>query len=113
MGESYYKEMDEDAFDVVVKYTKAKELIQVKDYHRVGGRIDMCEALTTLIEEGKAEGKIEGKIEEIEFGRQEGEREFALLTGYLLEQNRTDNLLKAINDIDYRKTLYKELGIDE
>lgn len=60
MGESYYKEMDEDAFDVVVKYTKAKELIQVKDYHRVGGRIDMCEALTTLIEEGKAKGKIEG-----------------------------------------------------
>lgn len=99
----YYKEMDEDAFDVVVTYTKAEELVQVKDYHKKGGGIDMCEALTTLIEEGRVEG--------IELGRLEGENSFAMLTERLLQQNRTDDLLQAIKDLDYRKILYGEFDI--
>lgn len=104
----YYKEMEEDAFDVVVRYTKAKELVQIKDYHKRDGGINMCEALTALIEEGRAEGKAEG----IELGKLEGENSFAILTEQLLQQNRTEDLLQAINNVDYRKILYREFKIN-
>lgn len=60
-NDSYYREMEEDAFDVVVTYMKAEELIQVKDYRRKDGKVDICEALTTLIKEGEVRGKAEGE----------------------------------------------------
>jgi len=51
-----YKEMDEDAYDMAVEYTNAKELMTVKSYYGKDGKVDMCEALTALIEDGKKEG---------------------------------------------------------
>lgn len=101
MNDRYYQDMDEDAFDVVVTYTKAEELIQVKDYHRKDGKVDMCEALTTLIKEGEVRGKAEG------------EECFAILTEKLLRESRTEDLLKATSDKKFRKELYRELGIEE
>ena len=55
-----YKEMDEDAYDMAVEYTNAKELIAVKGYYGKDGKVDMCEALTALIEDGWKEGIKEG-----------------------------------------------------
>lgn len=104
-NDSYYGEMDEDAFDVAVNYTKAQELIQVKDYYRREGKVDMCEALTTLIKEGEIRGKAEGKAE--------GEECFAMLTEKLLKEARTEDLLKATGDKEFRKELYRELGIQK
>ena len=54
-----YQSMEEDAFDLAVHYTASKELVQVKDYYTKGGSVDMCRALTELIEQGRAEGKAE------------------------------------------------------
>ena len=55
-NDEYYKNMEEDAFDVAVQYTNATELIEAKEYYEKEGVVDMCKALTELIEEGRAEG---------------------------------------------------------
>ena len=64
-GDEHFKQMEEDAYEVVTNYVKAEELIQVKEeYSREDGKIDMCQALKELIEDGRMEG--------LEAGREEG-----------------------------------------
>ncbi|MED9903089.1 MAG: transposase [Lachnospiraceae bacterium] len=53
-----YRELEEDAFDVAVSFTNAEELAANKQFFEEGGKINMCEALTALIAEGKAEGEM-------------------------------------------------------
>lgn len=61
-----FRSMDEDAYEVATKYVKAEELIQVKnDYRGEDGKVDMCQALKELIEDGRSEGRIEGREESI------------------------------------------------
>ena len=56
-----YQTMEEDAYDVVTQYVKADELIQVKDEYRgKDGKVNMCQALKELIEEGREEGRASG-----------------------------------------------------
>lgn len=60
-GDDAYKDMAEDAYDVVAQYTNATELIETKsDYYGKDGRVDMCKALKELIEDGREEGREEG-----------------------------------------------------
>ena len=59
--DDYYKNMEEDAFDVAVQYTNATELIEAKEYYEKEGVVDMCKALTELIEDGREEGREEGR----------------------------------------------------
>lgn len=59
-GDSTYQNMDEDAYDMAVAYTDASELIAVKEINRKDGKVNMCKALTELIEEGREEGRQEG-----------------------------------------------------
>ncbi len=56
-----YQSMEEDAFNVIVQYTAAQELVHVKEYYQEGEKVDMCKALTELI----AQGKLEGRAEEL------------------------------------------------
>lgn len=63
--DDYYKNMEEDAFDVAVQYTNAKELIEAKEYYEKEGVFDMCKALTELIADGREEGKELGKDEKL------------------------------------------------
>lgn len=58
-----------------------------------------CEMEKMYLEEG------------IKQGRLEGEDSFAALTEKLLRASRTEDLLKATNDHEYRKILYQEFGI--
>ncbi len=58
--DDYYKNMEEDAFDVAVQYTNATELIEAKEYYEEGGSVNMCQALTELIADGRTEGRMEG-----------------------------------------------------
>ena len=58
--------MEEDAFDVAVQYTNAGELIEAKEYYEKEGAVDMCKALTELIEDGRNEGKDEKLREQVE-----------------------------------------------
>ncbi len=72
--DDYYKNMDEDAFDVAVQYTNATELIEAKEYFEEGGRVNMCQALTELIADGRQEGVIEGRREERIYTERERQR---------------------------------------
>ena len=54
-------------------------------------------------EEGKELGRKEGQ--------KEGENRFAMLASALIEAGRAEDILKATKDMEYRKKLYKEYGI--
>ena len=62
------KLVEADAFDVAVQYTNATELIEAKEYYEKEGNMDMCKALTELIEEGREEGKIEEIVAKLSIG---------------------------------------------
>ena len=67
-GDEHFKQMEEDAYEVVTNYVKAEELIQVKEeYSREDGKIDMCQALKELLADERMEGREEGR----ELGRKE------------------------------------------
>lgn len=51
-----YRNMDEDAYDVVAWYTNSTELMQVRDYQREDGKIDMCTAIREMMEDSRKEG---------------------------------------------------------
>lgn len=56
-----FQSMEEDAYEVAAQYVKAEELIQVKDENRgKDGKVNMCQALKELIEEGREEGRALG-----------------------------------------------------
>ena len=112
-SDAYYRDMEEDAYDVVAMYTNSKELVQAKNYRREDGKIDMCRAITELIEDGRAEGMAVG----IETGKREGIETgadfFAALTQRLILDSRMDDLMRATKDKEFRNTLYREYGMEQ
>jgi len=64
-NDEYFQQMDNDAFDVVTKYTNSRGIVKMKEYEVEGGKKNMCKAITDLIEDGKEAGREEGKREMI------------------------------------------------
>lgn len=64
-NDEYYKEMDEDAFNVVTKYTNSKELVEVKNNIVDGGKSDVCKAIQDLMADSREKGREEGREEGI------------------------------------------------
>lgn len=70
-------------------------------------------------EEGRKEGRIEGREEGRKEGRKEGREEgerigeerLANLLMKLSKQNRQEDSIKALEDLEYRKKLYEEFGV--
>ncbi len=58
-----YQRLAEDAYDVAVEFTGAKELMDVKETFLKGGEVNMCQALTEMLQDERAEGKEEGREE--------------------------------------------------
>lgn len=58
-ADEYYRNMEEDAFDVVVQYANATELVDVKEYYRKDGKVDMCKAMRDWAAEERYEEKME------------------------------------------------------
>ncbi len=71
-NDRYYQEMPEEAYDVVSYYTRTRELVQVKDDYRKEGKMDMCKAITDLIQGGREEGIQIGMERGIERGMERG-----------------------------------------
>ena len=59
-NDNSYKQMDEDAYDVAISFTKSEKLIDKQQFME-GGKVDMCRALVEIKEEGIREG-IQGAI---------------------------------------------------
>jgi len=72
-----FEAMDEEAYDVISTLTGSAELEAAKEqYREEGGKINMCEAIRGMIEDGKMEGRREGvllgKREGLLLGKKEG-----------------------------------------
>ncbi len=59
-GDPYFREMEEDAYDVVTQYANAKELVGKKDYYRRKGKMDMCTAIREMVQDGINQGLEQG-----------------------------------------------------
>lgn len=110
-NDDYYRNMEEDAFDVVSRYTNTAKLIETKEYYRKEGRVDMCKAIMDWLEESREEGREEGRQQGKEQGmRQEAER-FNQMIILMAEQDRMDDLVRAAKDKKYQERLFKELNL--
>ena len=54
--EPAYQSMEEDAFDVMVQYANAEELVGRKDEYEKEGKVDMCKAITEWLAEEREAG---------------------------------------------------------
>lgn len=61
----------------------------------------------------KRESEREGREAGMKAGIKEGERLFAVLVQKLLTEGKNEELLRASNDEEFRKELYKKYGINE
>ena len=52
-----YQDMDGEAYDMVVAYTGAEELVSVKKNHESGGKINMCLAIKEMLADERQEGR--------------------------------------------------------
>lgn len=64
-----------------------------------------------LHEEVHEKMRAEDREEALAEVRAEGESRFARLTQLLLEADRTDDLTRAVSDLEYRKKLYLQNGL--
>ena len=99
MADESYAYLDEDAYDMVLAYAGEEEMFRIKEKYKKGGKVNMCQGLREWMEEERAEGKFEG------------EDRFARLTENLIKSGRTDDLMHAAIDKQYRETLFKELSL--
>ena len=59
-GDDAYQQLDEDAYDMIAAYTKAEKFIAVKSKYKKKEKVNMCQALNELIEEGRLVGVEQG-----------------------------------------------------
>lgn len=88
---------------MVLAYAGEEEMFKIKEKHKKGGKVNMCQGLREWMEDERNEGKIEGKVEE----RERMNRLIVILS----EQERTEELIRAAKDMDYQEKLFEELGI--
>lgn len=60
-NDAYYQQMDDEAFDVVTKYTNSKGIVKMKEYDVEGGKKNVCKAIQDLMDDSRAEGMEKGR----------------------------------------------------
>ena len=98
----YYTQMDEEAFDVVTKYTNSKELIKAKEYLLEGGKRNVCKAIRDLMDDSREEGIEQGREQGIEQGVLQAKRH--LVMNMLKEKEPIDKICRIVEcDEDFVK----------
>ncbi len=90
-----FQSMEEDAYELVTQYMKAEELIQVKDEYRKDGKVDMCQALKELIEEGRVEGRASGLADGREQGRADAIRNVVIK---MVQKGKSDEEIMELTE---------------
>ena len=95
------------------RYIKEKQLIDKQN--EKGGHINMCVLLDMYEERGEKRGIAIGEERGITIGEERGEArgiyEINTLNLHLLDDNRLEDMQRAMVDTDYQKELMKEYGI--
>ena len=94
-----YRHLAEDAYDMAVTFTGAKELIAAKEHFEKKGEVNMCEALTEMLKDERAEGRVEGSMR------------VNNLIKCLLNAGRDNDIARAVSDIEYQEILFAEYGM--
>ena len=104
--EEWYREMSEDAYDVLAVFLKKRRLLHSleKTVKTEKGGMDMCRAIDEMIEDGKTAGRLEGRM----VGNMEGLNTMAVLVKKLLEEGRMEELAAALENPDKRKDLLEQ-----
>lgn len=97
-----YRCMDEEAYDMAVAYTNAKELIEAKQYHGKDGKVNMCEALTKMLADERQEGLEQGIeqgirifiLDKLEEGMPEERVAEKLMRGFSLTEEKTREYIR-------------------
>ena len=108
----------EETFDFLCEILKVGKWWRRKQKTKEGV-VDMClafEQIEKMAEErgrviGEKQGEVRGERRGEKRGKVRGENQFAALTEKLLTSSRTEDLLRATKDREYRKKLYKEYGL--
>ena len=93
----YYQNMEEDAWNVIVQYAKVGKLVNVKDYYREDGKIDMCTALIELLEDERREGEKIGELRGEKRGEKRGVKRGVKCGEMRAEKKYIRNLMKNLN----------------
>ena len=92
---------------VVGKVAKEKEIEKEVEEEKV----NVCKAIQGIEEKGRIAGLAEGRAAGLAEGKEALERE-QKLTKFLLCDNRSDDLKRALDDSAFRQKLLEEYGID-
>ena len=88
----------------MVTSKELKEYMQTNKENK-GGNLDMCKAITDLIEDGRAEGRAEGETK--------GENRLAALINKLYLSGKKEEILRVSEDEAYREQLYIQYGLKQ
>lgn len=102
-----FRSMSEDAFDVLSIYADNVKLELHKEAYRVKEGLDMCTALRELEEDARREGRKEG----LATGVKKGSYLMNELNRRLVQDGRTEDLFRSIQDDKYQRRLMEEYGI--
>ncbi len=110
LGYEHYTENNSIAPENTVagKVAKEKE-IEKKEVEEE--KVNVCKAIQGIEEKGRIAGLAEGRAAGLAEGKEALERE-QKLTKFLLCDNRSDDLKRALDDPAFRQKLLEEYGID-
>lgn len=98
-----FKFMEEDAFDVVVQYANAIELVELKDDYRKDGKVDMCKAITEWLADEREAGMKAGREEGMLAGRAEGiEENTRMIVANMIKRGMPDADIRALAECEQK-----------
>ena len=107
-NEERFQDMERRAADVIEVITHAG-----LKFKEVEGRVNVCQAIQEMREEERMKGEEYGRKIGEERGRKVGEEQQNELMRRLLQDDRLEDLRRAVNDRDYREQLFIEYKIKD
>ena len=92
-----FQEMDEAAYDMMVEYGNAGELLGIKKFHRKDGKVDMCKGIEEMLEDSRAEGENIKLIKQVQLKLDKGKT--AEMIAEELEES-LENVVRICTEIE-------------
>ena len=77
-GDPAFRNLDSEAYNVIVQYTHSNDLLELRENLKKGEKVDMCQALTMMLEEERKVGIKEGRNAGLREGKRKGKAESIL-----------------------------------
>lgn len=97
----FFESVEVDTFNAMVAMMKMEQVGEYITDLKKGENVDMCKAINDLWNDAKTEGKAEG----CETGKILGREQLSILIRNLIKDGRSDDIERAVSDIDYQNQL--------